>query len=132
MSEANEALFRRWVDEVWNKGRERTIDELLVENVVVNYQFHSEENPIEGRENYKKFVRFFRGFFTDILVNIEQIAADENKVVAYCSFRVKPQKSDERQSASEPVKSSGLCQVIIEHSKIVQIWSNIDLFGQVG
>ena len=29
MSEANKALVRRWFEEVWNQGREESIDELF-------------------------------------------------------------------------------------------------------
>ena len=32
--EANKALVRRWFEEVWNQGREETIDELFAANGV--------------------------------------------------------------------------------------------------
>ena len=34
MSEANKAIVRRWFEEVWNQGREETIDELFAPHAV--------------------------------------------------------------------------------------------------
>ena len=126
--EGNEALFRRWIDDIWNKGSEQTIDELVSENVVVNYQFHIDKKPIIGREGYKEFVRFFRGIFAEIRVTIEDVVADENKVVALCNLKLTRREENDSPPPSEPLTRSGLCQVIIENDKIIQIWSNIDLF----
>src|SRR4051812_48739961 len=86
MRELNETIFYRWVDEVWVKGIEETIDELLAEEVVADYPSHLDSKLIYGKEEYKRFFRFIRGLFSDIQITIEQIASDDNKVIALCTF----------------------------------------------
>lgn len=130
MSEENEAIFRRWVEEVWVKGKEKTIDELFDDYAAADYTYNLINRPIQGRENYKKFVRFIRGLYTDIHIKIEQIASDENKVIAYCTLQANRRFIGTNNSEQpQLVNVSGLCQVIIENGKIVRTWSNIDLFG---
>jgi len=133
MSEENEEIFGQWIERVWNQGDERIIDELLDENVVADYPYNIEENPVYGRDGYKRFVRFVRGLFSGIRINIEQIASDENnKVIAFCTFAANRRAVG---ATSLPtytsVKTSGLCQMIFENGKIIQVWCNIDLFGTI-
>lgn len=130
MSQENEEVYRRWVDEVWIKGEKAIIDELFDENGVADYTYNLTNEPIQGRENYKKFVEYVRGLFTDIQVIIEQVASDEQKVIAYCTFKANRRAISEDEAAKpEPVEVSGLCQIIIENGKIISTWSNIDLLG---
>jgi hypothetical protein len=130
MREKNEAIFRRWIDEVWNKGIEKTVDELFAENAVANYQYRLGRKPIQGNEEYKKFIRFIRKFFAEILVRVEQVVTEKNKVVAFLEVTAKRRhfKGAELPVPST-IKASGLCQVIIESDQIIQSWSNIDLLG---
>jgi len=129
MREKNEAIFRRWIDEVWNKGSEETVDELFAEHAVANYQYRLGKKPIQGAEEYKNFIRFVRRFFAEILVTVDQVVAEKNKVVAFCEVTAKRRNFTGTDSPiHKPIKASGLCQVIIESDQIVQSWSNIDLY----
>jgi hypothetical protein len=47
MSEANKALVRRWFKEVWNQGREESIDELFAAHGV-GYGLSDTEAPVYG------------------------------------------------------------------------------------
>lgn len=129
MRKLNETIFYRWIEEVWNNGSEETIDDLFAEEGVADYPYHLEKNPIYGKEEYKGFIRFVRALFSNIQVTIEQIASDDNKVIAFCTFHA-TRRSVETNGLSvhSPVRASGLCQVIIENEKIIRAWSNIDLF----
>ena len=49
MSRDNIALVRRWFEEVWNRRRAETIDELLTGESVC----HADEGPIRGPEEFK-------------------------------------------------------------------------------
>lgn len=130
MREENEAIFCRWIDEVWNKGIEKTVDELFAENAVANYQHRSEKKPIHGNEEYKKFIRFVHNVFADLRVSVEQIASDKNKVTALCIVTARCRNSEPNSSpVQKTVKLSGLCQIIFESGKIMQVWSNIDFWG---
>lgn len=130
MKEENEGLFCRWVNEVWNEGKETTIDDLFAEDAVADYPYNVENPTIYGKEEYKKFVRFIHELFTDIRVTIEQIVSDKNKVIAHCIFNANRRSAETKGLAVQSeVRVSGLCQVIIENGIIIRAWCNIDLFG---
>lgn len=132
MKKKNETILCRWVEDVWNKGCEKTIDELFDDDAVADYPYNSDKTPIYGKEDYKNFVRFIRSLFTDIRVTIEQIASDDQKVIALCTFVANHRKiADENPSVNNQIKVSGLSQIIIENDKITRAWCNIDLFGAI-
>ncbi len=54
--ETNKALVRRWFKEVWNEGREATIDELFAESGLA-YGLGDGEAEVRGPAQLKPFVR---------------------------------------------------------------------------
>lgn len=126
MKEENESLFRQWVQAVWNEGNVDFIDDYYDEDGVAVYQYSKGNEPIQGRRRFKSFVRLIRRHFVDIDVTIDQLAADEKKIVAVCTFKgacpPTPEQPEER-----IFKVSGLCQLLLENGKIVHLWNNIDL-----
>lgn len=129
MGEENEAIYHRWIEEVWNKGNDDAIEELFDENGVAEYQYLGKDNPIRGIDGYKKFVRWKRRLFTDIHITIEQIATNGNKVIAVCVLTAN-YRSDDLKDLEKPktIQVSGLCQATFENGKIIRIWNNINLF----
>ena len=79
MSEANKALVRRWFEEVWNQGREETIDELFAAHGI-GYGLGDTEAPVHGPAGIKPFVRNLRGALPDIHMKIEDSIAEGDKV----------------------------------------------------
>jgi steroid delta-isomerase-like uncharacterized protein len=78
--EQNKALFRRFVEEVFNKGNISTIDELLAPNFVER-EVLPPGTP-SGREGIKQMTRMFRGAFPDFNVTIEDMIGEGDKIVA--------------------------------------------------
>src|SRR5260370_41051439 len=76
----NQALVRRWFDEVWNKGQEATIDKLFAENGLA-YRLGDTDVEIRGPAQFKPFFRNMRGAFPDLQIIIEDIVAEADKVV---------------------------------------------------
>ena len=60
MSEANKAIVRRWFEEVWNQGREETIDELFAEHAV-GYGLGDTDVTTRGPAEFKIFANNLRG-----------------------------------------------------------------------
>ena len=58
MSEKKSTLSHRWHQEVWNKGREDAIDEMMHENVITHGLDDLKGN---GMAAFKEFYRSFRG-----------------------------------------------------------------------
>ena len=80
MSEQNKALARRWFEEVWNQGRESTIDELFHPQGKA-YGFPEPDSVLIGPEGFKTIHRVFHNAFGDIHIAIDDIVA-EGDVVA--------------------------------------------------
>jgi hypothetical protein len=55
MTETNKALVRRWFKEVWNEGRESTINDLFAESGVA-HGLGDREAEVRGPAQLKPFV----------------------------------------------------------------------------
>jgi len=78
--EKNKALFRRFVEEVFNKGDVSTIDEFLAPNFVER-EVLPPGTP-SGREGVKQLTMMFRTAFPDFNVSIDDMIAEDDKIVA--------------------------------------------------
>lgn len=126
----NEAILRRWIEEVWNKGSEKTIEELFDAAGVVVSPATMSETPIRGIDEFKAFYRQIRQIFSDIKVTIGDVFEEGEKVVAFCHFSAKRRLSDSNGTVRLiPVISSGLCQIKVDGGKIYDSWNNFDLFS---
>ncbi len=82
--EENKAVFRRYIEEVWNQGRLELADEIFD-----RYLAHQPDGPIleRGPEDVKRFVGEFRAAFPDLHITIEEQIADGDKVVVRATVR---------------------------------------------
>ncbi len=77
-TEQNKAITRRLFEEILNKGNLALVDELFSSN----YVLHTPTGPIHGVEGYKQFVNMYLSAFPDLQFTIEDLIADQDKVVA--------------------------------------------------
>ena len=77
--EQNKAQFRRFVEEVFNKGNVSTIDELLAPNFVER-EVLPPGTP-GGREGVKQLTMMFRTAFPDFNVSLDDMIAEGDKIV---------------------------------------------------
>lgn len=78
-----ESIYRRWVDELWNKGNLDIVDELFDENGTAYYPFFiAGDEPIRGRKNFQRFVIEASSKFTDVRSEITEMVSDSNRVTA--------------------------------------------------
>jgi steroid delta-isomerase-like uncharacterized protein len=136
MSEENKQLIRRWFDEVWNNGRADVIEELFDENGIAHGLGDDPANPIKGPSGYKPFYQTFRQAFPNIMVVVEDVIAEGDKVVARCSVRAKHEGEFMGKPATQaPVEFNGITIVRIHNGKIAEAWNNFDfmtMYKQVG
>lgn len=127
MSEENKALLRRWFDEVWNKGRSDTIEELFAPEGVAHGLSGEAEAPVVGPSAFRDFHATFRGAFPDIIVSVDDMVAEGDKVAARCSVRGKHTGNHLGIAPTDtPVDFTGIAIVRIEDGKIVEAWNNFD------
>lgn len=136
MSEANKELIRRWFEEVWNQGRAEAIEELFDENGIAHGLSDDPANPIKGPRGYRPFYDGLRQAFPNIVVVVEDMVAEGDKVAARCSVRAKHEGELLGKAATQaPVEFTGITIVRIENGKIVEAWNNFDfmtMYKQVG
>ena len=136
MSEENKQLVRRWFEEVWNKGRADAIEEMFDENGIAHGLSADPATPIKGPKEYRPFYEAYRQAFPNIMIVIDDMIAEGDKVVARCSVRGKHEGDFLGCAATQaPVEITGIAIVRIDKGKIVEAWNNFDfvtLYKQVG
>ena len=82
--EQNKALMQRFYDEAVNAANLELIDELMSENFVEHEAF---PGLSEGREGVKQFFSMMRGAFDGFRMDVEDMIAEGDKVVAHITIR---------------------------------------------
>ena len=129
MTETNKGLVRRWFKEVWNEGRETTIDELFAESGVA-YGLGAGEAEVHGPGRLKPFVRNLRGTLPDLQISIQDIMAEEDKVMV----RVLLEGTHSGSGLGVPpsgrkVRVAGIVVVRISKGQFVEGWNSWDQLG---
>ena len=84
MASGNVGLALRWFEEVWNKRRTDTIDELLTDESVS----YSESGPLRGKQEFKERAHaVFLSAFPDMKITVEGTVAEGDEVVVRWSVR---------------------------------------------
>jgi steroid delta-isomerase-like uncharacterized protein len=136
MSTESQDLIRRWFEEVWNKGREDAIDEMIAADGIAHGLTEEGDKTLRGPEQFKPFHRVFRSAFPDLEVVVEDTIAEGDKLAARCTVRGKHQ-SDSLGFAATGLSTdfTGITIVRIERGKIVEAWNNFDfmrMYKQLG
>ena len=82
--EANKAIFRRYVDEVFNHGNLELADEIFD-----RYIAHQPDGSTleRGPEDVKRFIEEFRSAFPDLRISVDEQIAEGEKVVNRVTLR---------------------------------------------
>lgn len=79
MSEQNKATMRRFYQEVFDGGNVGLVDEVCAADFIEHEQFPGLSND---REGVKQFVTMLRAAFSDVRMEIQDLIAEGDKVVA--------------------------------------------------
>jgi steroid delta-isomerase-like uncharacterized protein len=124
--EENKAIFRRIVEEGFNKGNLAIVDEL----VATNHVNHTDN--VHGPEEYKQFITMYRTAFPDLHMTIEDQIAEGNKVVNRWTSRG-THKGDLMgiPPTGKQTTVMGMYVARIIGGKIVEEWGNFDALGMM-
>jgi steroid delta-isomerase-like uncharacterized protein len=134
MSEQNKTVVRRLFDELWNKGNLQVADEIFAPT----YQHHDASTPDLGKgpESEKKRVNLYRNAFHDLRLNMEDLIADGETVVARWSCRgVHKGELNGIAPTGKQVAITGVTIVHFTNGKIVEgyvTWDALGLMRQLG
>ena len=136
MSEDNKAFIRRWMEEVWNKGRAEAIDEMFAEEGVAHGLSDVSGQELRGPAAFKPFFQSFRNAFPDLQIIVEDTVSEGDKVAARCTVRGSHQGDTLGFAATgQPAEFTGMCIVRVKDGQIVEAWNNFDfmsMFQQLG
>ena len=113
------------MEEVWNKGRESAIDEMLDENAVVH---GIEDIKEKGPVAFKQFFQGFRSQFPEIHVDVQDVVSEGDMETCRCLV-------DATTAGGQKVQFSGMTVTKIANGKIVEGWNNFDflsMYKQLG
>ena len=74
--ERNKAIARRWFEEMWNKPDPEVADEIIDPD----YDPEWIQIPAKGPDQVKHEIRYFRSVFPDLIYEIVDLVAQEDKV----------------------------------------------------
>lgn len=130
MSNENKELVRRWFEEVWNKGRVDAIDEMFDANGIAHGLSDDPSRPITGPAEFRPFHTVFREAFPNMMIVVEDMVAEGDRVAARCSVRAKHEGQFLGRAATQsPVEFTGMTIVRIDNGKIVESWNNFDFMN---
>jgi predicted ester cyclase len=121
-------IVERFCERVWNRGKLTEADGLLALNCTCDDPL----NPTRDRQALKWHVANLRAAFPDLRLVIEDMVAEDDKVVARWSLsgthegalpalRLRP--------TGEEITLTGISIFRIEEGRIVEIWQEADYLG---
>ena len=125
MPNRNATLTYRWMEEVWNKGREDAIDEMMDDNAIIHGLDEVKEPGIAA---FKQFYRSFRNQFPQVNVEVEDVVVQDGNETSRCI--VNATTADGQQ-----VQFSGMTFISVKDGKIAEGWNNFDfmsMYQQLG
>ncbi len=123
----NKAIYRRFIQEVFNEGRLDRLDELLSPSYV--YRDAPPGTPA-GPEAIRQVVSLFRGAFPDLTVTIEEQIAEGDKVCSRTTTRGTHRGTLFGIPATgKTITMPGLTLVRIADGRVAESWVKNDVLG---
>ena len=126
MSSTPESVLRTWFEEVWNQGREDTIDRLFAANGLAH---GLGDAPLTGPAAFKPFYHNLRGAFPDIRVEIERTVVQGDLVAGYCRVTGTHTGDTMGKPTGTPIEFSGMCMMRVKDGQIVEAWNSFDFLS---
>lgn len=136
MSEAPDAMIRRWFEELWNQGREDTIDRMLAPDAKVYGLPTPDNTPPVGPGGFKPLYRQFRGAFPDLKIKVEQSVCEGDRaaVLVTCTGTHKGDTLGVP-ATGRPVKFEGMVIIQVKDGRLAAGWNSFDfltMYQQIG
>jgi len=126
-TEANKAVYRRFIEEGFNQGRLAALDEVLAST----YVNHSAPPGVpSGAEGVKQIITLFRSAFPDFRIEIHEQVAEGDIVSSRATFR-----GTHRgplfgiPATGRQVTMPGLSMVRVANGQIQEGWIQNDVLG---
>ena len=128
----NEAVIRRFFEEVFNQGREEVIDEI----VAADYLDYGHSPPGQGPEGAKQDFRGFSAAFGDLQFSIDEMLAEGDRVATRWTGRLTHRGSFMGiVPTGKRVTLSGISTYRLANGRLVETHTNANpwmIFQQIG
>ena len=126
-TEANKAVYRRFIEEGFNQGRLATLDEVLAPSYV-NHSAPPGSPP--GADGVKQIIRHFRSAFPDLRIEIHEQVAEGDLVSSRATFRgTHGGPLFGIPATGRQVTMRGLSMVRVANGQIQEGWIQNDVVG---
>lgn len=124
-------LVRRWFDEVWNQGREETVDELFAKDAI-GHGLSETDTDVHGPEEFKVFLRNMRNAFPDIHMDVHDALSEGEKVAVRLTF-TGTHRGDGLgfPATGKNVRVAGVIMARLENGQIAEVWNCWDQHGML-
>lgn len=122
-----ESLVRRWFEELWNQGREETIDDMLAADAIVHGLPGGQS--ARGPEGFKPIFRQFKGAFPDLRIDIGKVVREGDSVACHCTVTGTHTGPGLGPASNKPVRFTGIAIVRARDGKLVEGWNAFDFLG---
>ena len=123
------SLMRRWFEEVWNQGKELTIDEMFPRNSIM-WGVSRPDASSRGPEEFRAFFQAMRQTFTDMHIDLEDVVQQDD--LAYGRFKVTATHSGGgfgMAASGKTITLVGMCCLRAANGVIVEGWNVWDQIG---
>jgi steroid delta-isomerase-like uncharacterized protein len=126
MSEKQETIVRRSIEEVWNKGKLDVVDQLFTNDFVS----HDPVNQTRGLPAFKGVVTKYRSAFPDCRLDIDDIFSAGDKVVVRWQYSGTHKGQLEGIAPTgRPVNGTGITIHLLSGDRIREAYINWDALG---
>ena len=126
MPDNKEAVIRRMIDDVWNKGNLKLVDEL----VTPDYVDHDPVNPVRGTQALKDVVNKYRSGFPDCRLDIDELFSFGDRVVVRWHYNGTHQNVFEGiQPTGRHVTGPGISIHRFQGDRLIESYTNWDALG---
>jgi predicted ester cyclase len=136
MTPTPDAVLREWFREVWDEGKEETIDRLLAADAKVSGLAGPGLPAIVGPAGFKPIFHLFREALGDLQVVVETTMVDGDRCAAFC--RVKGRHVGRAlggEPTNRPVDFTGITIGRVRNGKVEEAWNVFDfltMYQQIG
>lgn len=128
MSEKHEALVRRVIQEVWNKGNLSAVDEIFTPDFVG----HDPVEPARGRDGVTATVQKYRTAFPDARLDIDEIFSVGERVVLRWRYSgTQRGQLDTIAPTGRKVSGTGISVYRCNKDRIQEAFENWDALGMM-
>jgi len=129
MAANNEALLRRWFEEVWNQGQVEAIDEMMAADAIAHGLGDAQ---VVGTTAFKAFHAKFRGAFPDIRITVDDVVSQGDRAAVRFTIRA-THRGDHLgvPATGREVNFPAMSFVRCRNGQIVEGWNSVDMLGML-